>query len=294
MLTPPPPDSGHPPPAAHLARLLAEQGESPADRAALALTLGRLASWAAPAPTAMDTARLLTQLESLLPPPSLVRQALRARRTERGGELTAFLDTALAQVELVRPAFWLTSAALTGLGLVIALLAVHHSQALILRVMGPLLAVLALTQALRGLRLRVLELELSCPLSPARLILARLVIVLGYDLGLGLLMSVVLGAGAGQTPLPALVLHWLAPLLLVAGVALLLSSRLRSDLALTLTYSGWLALLALTVNEGPDGPLSIVLTTGEAVLALLGLILLGVALLRLRAQLPLLLPRSGA
>ncbi len=274
--------------------LLADQGEAPAEIAALAPTLARLTSWVAPTPTAADTARLLARLEPLLPAPSPVRQALRAQRVNRRSEPAAFLTTALAQVELVRPAFWLTSAAFTGLGLLIALFSVHINQVLVLRAVGPLLAVLALSDVLRGLRLRVLELELSCPLSPARLILARLVVALGYDLGLGILMSLALGVSAAQTPLPALVLHWLAPLLLVAGVALLLSVRLRPDLALTLTYSGWLTLLALTVGEGQAGPVSRLLTTGEVALALLGLILLTGALLRLRAQLPALLPRAGA
>ena len=89
----------------------------------------------------------------------------------------------------------------------------------------------------------MLEFELASPPSPRQLTLARrLVVVLSYDLALGLLLSLLLWprSGAGFW---LLTLHWLAPLLLGVGLTLLLS----------------LALLALTscasqrVARAPDG-----------------------------------------
>ena len=69
------------------------------------------------------------------------------------------------------------------------------AQELLLRASGPLLAYLGTVIAFRGLGERVLELEMVCLPSPAQLALARLVIVLGYDLGLGLALGLALWAG---------------------------------------------------------------------------------------------------
>jgi hypothetical protein len=115
------------------------------------------------------------------------------------------------------------------------------------------------------------------------------VIVLGYDIGLGLALAVALWAGSAAQVL-SLTLSWLMPLLLVAGLALLLSLRLSMPLAASLAYGGWLAVLAIDANSTlpalpPTAPLFDVLLGG------LGLILLAIALLRMHADLPYLLPR---
>src|SRR5437660_1443980 len=80
--------------------------------------------------------------------------------------------------------------------------------------------------------------------ADTRRLLARLVIVLGYDVGLGLVLSLLLWAG-GTGQVLALTLAWLMPLLLVAGLALLLSLRLSVQAAASLAYGSWLAVLAI-------------------------------------------------
>ena len=92
----------------------------------------------------------------------------------------------------------------------------------------------------------MLELELVCPPSPLQLVMARLVIVLGYDVGLGLALGLVLWAGGAEHVL-ALTLSWLMPLLLVVGLALLLSLRLPVQAAASLAYGSWLAILAMAM-----------------------------------------------
>ena len=68
----------------------------------------------------------------------------------------------------------------------------------------------------------------TCLPSPVQMVLARLVIVLGYDVALALGLGVVLWAG-GSAQVLALTLFWSMPLLLVAGLALVLSLRLHTD-----------------------------------------------------------------
>ncbi len=279
--------------ADHLADALREQGEAPEEIADLAPALLSLSAWQAPQPTAADTERLLARLMPALPNLSPVRQAIRARRMSQRGRLAALLETARTQVSLFHPAFWLLSAAVMLAGAAAMLSNASLDQSLLLRAIGPFLAYLGTTTAFRGVNLRVLEFELACPSSPTQLALARLVIVLGYDVGLGLALSLALWAH-DKTSFLMLTLYWLMPLLLVAGLALLLSLRLPVRTAAAISYGGWLTLLALDSTGALVGrslftPLSVQV---EVIISLLSLAFLVIALLRLHAAVSRLLPRS--
>jgi hypothetical protein len=271
---------------------LRKQEATPAEIADLAPVARRLADWPHRRTSPADTQRLLAALAPLVPAPSLVRQALRARFEHSPSRMAWLLETARAQVSLFGLAFWLVSALVTFVGAVVVLgnsNAPLSSQELLLRASGPFLASLGSVVAFRGARERVLECELVCPPSPPQLAMARLVIVLGYDVGLGLALCLVLWAG-GTAQVLALMLSWFMPLLLVAGLALLLSLRLSVQMAAALAYGGWLAVLAANATWGlqvlPLTPLTDVLLGG------LGLALLAIALLRLHAGLPHLLPSA--
>jgi hypothetical protein len=115
------------------------------------------------------------------------------------------------------------------------------------------------------------------------------VIVLGYDVGLGLVLSLALWAEGAQDVL-ALMLSWFMPLLLVAGLALLLSLRLSVQAAAALAYGSWLAVLALdTLSPFQALPLT---PLSEALVGGLGLALLTLALLRLHTAMHRLLPHT--
>ncbi len=160
----------------------------------------------------------------------------------------------LAQVNIVRFSFWLVSALITLLGALAVFAGLPIDQSLILQALGPLLAYWGTLSAFRGMGIRTLEFELACPPSLVKLTLIRLALVLGYDLilGLGLNLVVLVWSQEGESFL-ALTLHWLMPLLLIVGLALLLSTRLKINLAATLAYLGWLSLLVVTSTSGTGG-----------------------------------------
>ncbi|HEY7125430.1 MAG TPA: hypothetical protein VH540_15860 [Ktedonobacterales bacterium] len=287
----------------HLAEALREQGTTPEDREVLTPALLRLTEWQAPRPTATDTQRLLACLIPSLPAISPVRQAIRDRSRSQQGRLVALLEVARVQVSLVRPAFWLVSVLVLCAGVAAILegprlgysqtLRSLFDQSLLLRALGPLLVYLGTITVFRGASLRVLEFELSCQPTPVQLTLARLLIVLGYDVGLGLLLSLALWSlGSGGFLL--LTLHWLMPLLLVAGLALLLSLRLDVYRAASLAYGGWLALLLLDMQAPVFGSPPIVPLTSlaEVIFGLAGVACLALALLRLEQNLARMLPRT--
>src|SRR5713226_2584576 len=265
---------------------LREQGASPEECADLLPALRRLSEWQAPQPSPADTRRLLARLTAELPVSSPVRQAIHEHRQHR---ISFLLATARAQVSLFGLDFWLVSALITLLGAAVVLSNVLPNQELVLRASGPLLAYLGTIVAFRGRGARVLELELVCLPSPLQLALARLVIVLGYDVGLGLALSLLLWAG-GSGQVLALTLTWLMPLLLVAGLAQLLSLRLSVQVAASLAYGSWLAVLAIATTSNLQ---TFLLTPALLVLpGCIGLALLAIALLRIHTDMHRLLPHA--
>jgi hypothetical protein len=268
-----------------LADMLREQGATPEECADLLPALRRLSEWQAPQPDPADTRRLLARLAPALPALSPVRQAIREHRQHR---IFWLLATARAQVSLFGLGFWLVSALVTLVDAGVASSNVLLVQEVILRASGPLLAFLGTIVAFRGREARVLELELVCLPSPLQLAIARLVIVLGYDVGLGLALSLLLWAG-GTGDVLALALSWFMPLLLVAGLALLLTLRLPVRAAASLAYGSWLAILTL----GSTSPLQVfLLAPALAVLpGCIGLALLVIALLRIHTDMHRLLPQ---
>jgi hypothetical protein len=265
---------------------LNEQGLAPEESAEVLSAVQHLSAWQAPRPEPADTRRLLARLIPELPALSPVRQAIRERRRHR---IAALLTTARAQVSLFGPGFWLVSALVTLLGAVIVLTKILPDQELILRASGPLLAYLGTVVAFRGSGRKTLELELVCLPSPFQLALARMVIVLGYDAGLGLALSLVLWLG-GSGQVLALTLSWLMPLLLVAGLALLFSLRFSIQIAASLAYASWL--VVLVVDPVSRLQLSQLALPLEILPGCLGLVLLTIALLCLRVNVQRLLPHA--
>jgi hypothetical protein len=287
-----------------LAQALREQGVAPDEMAGLLPALRRLDEWSAPQPSPVDTERLLAQLVHVAPSRSPVRRAIRERQQRPIGSIIGLLEIARAQVSLFGPSFWLVSALITFVGAVAALSAAVPApdadqvaaQVVVLRASGPLLAYLGALIAFRGTGAHVLECELVCLPSPLQLVLARLVIVLGYDITLGLALCLSLVAG-GAGDVLRLMLSWFMPLLLVVGMALLLSLRLSIQTAASVAYGIWLAILAQDAIMNAQHtqaiqalPLLALTPVSEALLGCLGIALLAVALLRLRTDLPHLLP----
>ena len=276
-----------------LREALRELDATPAEIAAWTPLVRRLAEWPERHITQASQRHLLSVLEQAMPLHSAVRQAIREQKPRR---VTTLLAIARAQVSLFGLGFWLVSALITLVGAVVVLRIINLAPdqawvlpALVLRISGPLLSYLGTIVAFRGRGTRVLELELVCLSSPLQLALARLVIVLGYDVGLGLALGLLLWAGNSGQVL-ALTLSWLMPLLLVAGLALLLSLRLSIRTAASLAYGSWLAFVGISAV-----PPFQTLLLSPALLVLpggIGLAGLTIALLRMHASMHRLLPQS--
>ena len=265
----------------HMVEALREQDVMPQEMTELAPLLLRLTEWQAPVPSPADTQRLFTGLQGLMPHTSPVRQALVARWTHQRNAFINMLAIVRAQVSILRVSFWVSSSIITLLG-ALAVFGINASaQDILLRAFGPLLAYLSTVSAFRAADLQVLEFELVCPPSLLQLTIARLVIVLGYDAGLGLLLSLLLWV-KGSTEVLTLTLSWLMPLLLVAGLALLLSLFMKVRTAAALAYGGWLSALMLSVSARFAGyPAPLLTVSGTILTGLVGLLLVLLTALRI-------------
>jgi hypothetical protein len=283
---------------------LREQGALPDEIDAWAPVVQRLADWPERRVAPADTNRLLAALAPLVPHRSEVRQAVRTHFARQRSGVAWLLEMARVQVSILRPSFWLVSVAVTLLGAYVELAPWDTDSVLIVRAIAPVLAFLGITAMFRGPGLRTLECEIACPPTAMQLAIARLVVVLGYDivlgqcLGLALWLHGTVGLHGGLSFL-TLTLHWLMPLLLVSGLALVLSLRFPAAVASGIAYACWLAGLSLfysiadaTAGVGgptPSAPATLPLAV-EIALGLAGIALLALGTLRFPTSITRMLP----
>lgn len=202
------------------ARLRHDFGEAPP---ALAGALRALAAQSLPAPDAAHLARVLDAVHTAQDQ-ALMADLLPAHRP-RLGTSASLLAAIRSQIPVVGLPFWLACAVVIVLGVLAGRLWLDPFVSPLL-LTAPPLAALGVGYAFRAVDTGMAELERSCPAHPVELALARLLLVVGFDLLLALLLlpwnagaPLVSGGAAG------LILDWLAPLLLSSGVSLLGTQR---------------------------------------------------------------------
>lgn len=276
-----------------LAEALQEQGATPMEISELTPVLLQLREWQAPTPAPLATQHLLATLRPALAPLSPVRTAIQARHHSIAQKIGWFVQITSVQISLLRLSFWLLTALIALLGVLVIYSPFGYTSVFLLRVSSPFIIYLGTIRLFRSSRLHTLEYELACPPSAQQLVLARLIVLLGYDMLLGLGMSFLLWSHGGGDFL-LLTLHWLAPLLLVAGIALVLSLFISVSTATLLAYISWLGYAALsTIRFDPTRQTALAPPNVqvELVLALVGLVALVLTVLSQAAHTERFLPR---
>ncbi len=185
------------------------------------------ASETVPSPTLADRIALRIQRES-------------AARPTRPASLRWLAAVVAAQVPLVRSEVWPASAVIVGIGAVVSLLLNRASTP------GGALALFAPIAAAIGIALIYghendpsLELALATPTPPQVVVVARLVVVLAWDLGLAFAASLALGLVHGPQVVAPLIGLWLGPMLLLGCLSLVLSLVIGITPALAVTGAIW-------------------------------------------------------
>ncbi len=229
-----------------LADLLAKDGVGREELDDTLACVARLSATDVSAPTSAETQRLLRSLEPLLVKPT-ARVPQGARRSP--AELTKMLRLAALQVSVMRLGFWIGSAVVMLVGLGLAVSQAGADRIYVLALVGPLLAYLGVATGFRGDTLGMLEVEFACPVTMRELALSRLLVIVGYQTLIGAIGVVVLH-GQARSSVSALMLMWLAPLILGLGFTLLLSLWLTPSRAGALVYSAWVVGVTLAWRFG--------------------------------------------
>ncbi|HPH97709.1 MAG TPA: hypothetical protein PKW33_15910 [Anaerolineaceae bacterium] len=232
---------------------LRELGEPEADIEALTPAVMALDAWQVEASTPASRQKLLEALMPAMPEPenvpSVVQQAVARRWESQLAQLEFFLDVARAQVSVLRPGFWFFSILIVLLGMVLTTPEFNIPDPVILWLVTPVVALVGIHYGFQSVIHRVSELEAAAPISPLRLSLARLMIVLIYDILLLSAFSLFLiSQGEAGGSLTDLILHFLSPLLLVSGVALTCSLRWSMRVSLTVGYTVWMVFVMAMLN----------------------------------------------
>jgi hypothetical protein len=217
---------------------------------------GELATWQAVRTSVRSAAPAASA-----PGPELVTAVLqRAQQGDAEPDTSRRLDPLAAfqqagallagQVPVVRARLWLASALVMALGGALAAADTRGTAGLVLAFVAPVVAAVGLA-VVHGPRVDPnLEVALSSPTSPRTVLLARLTLVFGYDLALGLAASAALSATGSTGGLWAVVGAWLGPMALLSAVSLAVSMWRGPNVAMGAAMVLWAARVVTLLPSG--------------------------------------------
>jgi hypothetical protein len=170
------------------------------------------------------------------------------------------LAVLIGQLPVLRRGIWAASALMFGLGSAVCL-SRHSEPGVVLSLLAPLVAALGVCAIYGPQADPGVELAAATPTSPRLVLLARLTLVAGYDLGLALAAS---AAAAGLGVAPAfwpLVSAWLGPLALLSALSLLVAVWQGPTAGAVAAFTVW-GIRVLATQSGPAA----VLSAGQAAL----------------------------
>ena len=199
---------------------------------------------------------LATVLERIETPASLAPARRASRLREHDGRpgwavRHAWLVVG-GQVGIVRRQLWLASSVVMAIAVVVALSGVVGGGAsLVMQLVAPLVAAFGVSLIYAPEVDPSLELARSTPTSPWLVLMARLALVVGYDLFLAVVATVAISAFGPGGNVGGLILDWLGPMLVASSLALWLSVRWGPSVGISVSLLLWAlrVLAALTVSQ---------------------------------------------
>lgn len=170
----------------------------------------------------------------------LVETALRQAQTKANSRWNLhYAFTMLrAQISLIRSELWASSFLILMLGIIGARL---FERIGVFTMIAPLVAAGCVAAVYGKDNDQAYELMLSTPVSKAQVLLARLVLVFGYNLILFLIGLLVINPLLDSPMTMSVLGQWLAPMTFLSSLALLLSVSIGANQAVLVTYVLWIS-----------------------------------------------------
>ena len=180
-------------------------------------------------PSVEDTNQLIQNLKPVFRQERLgINQGRRFRDimedTRSQSRIPVILQLVEAQTALMGRGFITLTMAFLILGLLLANV-FESSSSKFLVTASPFLGLLTLFYEYRAQLYKVEEMEGTCRYSPAQVAVARILVVLGYNVVLCTIATLMIESSVTVVILH-LMMNWLAPLLLIGGIALFTSLKL--------------------------------------------------------------------
>ncbi len=207
-----------------------------------------------------------TEADELLPVMLRLRQwqTARASEEERGQVMARLCEKAIvgqrpsrmerwlewrpllllrAQIPVVQREIWIASAFLMALGGVLTLFTMNlNGGSLTFVLMAPIIAATGIAMLYNDETEQVMEIERAMPDPVAAILLARMTLVFGFDVLLGVVASLLITLLNPSVLLWPFVLSWLAPMALLSSLAFLITVIWRDSVAgILVSLSLWCA-----------------------------------------------------
>jgi hypothetical protein len=182
-----------------------------------------------------------------------IEYQMRASRTSQ--PLQSMWQILRLQLPIVHKEIWPASLLIILIGYIASVLVGKEG---IFLVIAPIMAASSIAILFGAENDPATELSLSTPVSPAMVLLARLVLVFSFNFAIACVASIAIVITLPGLSLAELILSWLAPMSLLSSLALLISIQFRSETALITAYCLWLIkvflpilLTRLQIEPGP-------------------------------------------
>ncbi|KLU62376.1 hypothetical protein CEB3_c12370 [Peptococcaceae bacterium CEB3] len=153
---------------------------------------------------------------------------------------TGIVRLSALDLDYMSKSYWLISAAIFILGYIIITGTVHNPY-LCLIALAPMPFILGMIEVFKGREQGVLEIELSCRITPQQVMLSKLLLIGLYNIALNTVLSVALSLFHPGLILWQITLSWLTPLAVVSSLTLWLAQHIRGGYAVTAVLGLWLS-----------------------------------------------------
>jgi hypothetical protein len=228
-----------------------------------------LAKYSVPDPIPAMTERLLERVRPAVPQ-SLGFCAVNKRQSI----FFTWLKPVFQQVSVFERYFWLANSIIILTGLCVSL---GDSGTLGFSLLAPAVAAGGVAYSFRGQK--ALELELTCPITPYQIVLGRMLVIFVYNTVMSLIGSIILVGSKSGLVFSTLVIDWLAPMLLLTGVALVTAILFNSLISSVTSMLIWSSVLGIKFNWLGSETWRVGLLTSPSVMSIIGLGLIFIGLL---------------
>ncbi|SHF80948.1 hypothetical protein SAMN02746089_02587 [Caldanaerobius fijiensis DSM 17918] len=153
-------------------------------------------------------------------------------------------------INFMSKSYWIISSIIFVLGYIIVTSAKHNPYISIMA-LSPFPFVLGIVEVFKGREQNVVEIELSCKITPQQIMLSKLIVIGFYNIILNTVLTLIFDSLYPEVILWKITLMWLTPLTVIGGITLWLANRIRGGYTVTVILGLWMSVI-LAIYTQPE------------------------------------------